>query len=565
MRKKRGISFLVALALLFSAVSVTATEVEDFPDVPQSHWAYEHITRLVRRGVINGKPDGTFAPEEEVTREQFAKLMALRFYLPISREETVPYADVDPDSWAAPYITACRAYLNASRDYATAQMLFRPEDPATREEVTAALMRVMEVTVDKTDTTYALAKFSDADTINPVALPYVSVATQMGLVTGYPDGTFGPQRPVSRSEAAALLERAMALLAPEEDSGVAATIGDHDLSVAEMDFYYWHEANSYFYQQQVLTGLYAERGIEYTPDVDFNMDLRQQYIGEEPNQSYHDYFLTEAKRMAVEVLSLFDAAKAAGYTLSPEGQAQLEELKANVADNSTPYRLSRLDYLRAMYGPHMTLDTYFSATEQRLLAIEYYNAVTEGFAVCTDEELEAYYVAHSDLLDGYTYTFAFFDGWVVGAEDEEGNEIPVTEEERTAAMAAAKRQAEELLTAMRAAKVDSAADFSTLAQIYGVAAYELEESSGVSMGSSPVAPWLMDPNRTPGDTEMFEMEGQGYYVVLFQGRKEKVTGWEDLAAEALTQSKTEDFAKRTLAGYEAREGPAWAKVGLNCE
>lgn len=559
MCKRRGLSLLLIMAFLLSTVSASTAEVEGFPDVPSHHWAYEHIVRLVRRGVINGKPDGTFAPEEEVTREQFAKLMALRFYLPVSEVEATPYADVDPESWAAPYITACQDHLNASADRFTAQMHFRPQDPATREEVIAALMRVMEIAVDRTDTAYALEKFSDAGAIDPVALPYVSAAAQMGLVTGYPDGTFGPQRPVTRSEAAALLERAIALTEPEEDPSVAATVNGYDLTVAEMDFYYWDAVNRHYAQEQLYAQLYLQAGMDYTPTVDLNADLRQQYTGEKPNQSYHDYFLDQAKRMAAEFLALSDAAEAAGYTLSSEGWAQMEETKAYLAEVAASYNLSRLDYLRLAYGPYITLDIYFRATERKLLATEYYNAVTESFAVCADEELEAYYVTHPDLLDGYDSTFAFFDGWPARVEDEEGNEIPATEEEKAAAMAKAKRDAEGLLAALRA---DSATDFSTLAERYGVVAYELEEAAGINMENSPVAPWLMDPARADGDTEIFELDGQGYYVVRFQGRKEKVTGWEDFAAEAMARSREEDFAEKTMAGYEVQEGPAWVQVGL---
>lgn len=506
MWKKRGTALLLALAVWAGLVGVAGAEgAAVFPDVPEDYWAYGSIERFVRRGVIDGKPGGTFAPEEEVTREQFAKMMALAFYLPLPQVTEAPFADVPADSWAAPYTAACKAYINTEAhintqtERATLVRHFRPQDPATREEVAAALLRVMGLEeYDGADLEYAKTKFSDADAIDPAMLSYVSLATQLGLVTGYPDGTFGPQRGVSRAEAAVLLERALSWNGAGE-TGVALQVGDHDLSVADMDYYYWNAVNDAALQEQFAAQLYALYGLEYTPQFDVLQDLRTQYVDGDGGQSYHDYFLDLAKKNAVQVFALSDAALAAGYTLSPEGQADWDDLKAEMSENAKTYGFSRLGHLEAIYGPDMTVDTYFRNVGRAVLATDYSDAVTADLAACTDGELEAYYAAHPDGLDSYDYTYAYFDGWA--------------QEDGDAALARARGNAEALL-----AGVKEGGDFSALAKEQGADAAPRIGVMDSLIFQMPYAGWLADPARQDGDTELFELEDQGFYVVQFHKR-----------------------------------------------
>ncbi len=72
-------------------------------------WAKDAIEKFSEEGIIEGKGGGLFAPNDAVTRAEFAKMLALTFDLSPS-EEASAYQDVAGDYWAAPYIMAADIY-----------------------------------------------------------------------------------------------------------------------------------------------------------------------------------------------------------------------------------------------------------------------------------------------------------------------------------------------------------------------------------------------------------------------------------------------------------------------
>lgn len=94
---KSGTAVLVALGLVTGTAApivMTAPAVAQtaFPDVPSNYWASSFIQELVTRQVIAGFPDGTFRPEEPVTRAQFASMIRKAFSrqaIPIRRSLTM--------------------------------------------------------------------------------------------------------------------------------------------------------------------------------------------------------------------------------------------------------------------------------------------------------------------------------------------------------------------------------------------------------------------------------------------------------------------------------------------
>lgn len=86
---------------------------------------------------------------------------------------------------------------------------FHPTEYATREDIAVALVRMRGYTDnDANDAYYAERKFLDGSSISPSLLPYVSIACEKGLISGYPNGTFGPAKGITRAETVALLNRA---------------------------------------------------------------------------------------------------------------------------------------------------------------------------------------------------------------------------------------------------------------------------------------------------------------------------------------------------------------------
>lgn len=119
---------LSAVVFCFAAMPVMA-----YPDVDENHWAYPQINLLTEKGVIVGYPDGTFKPDENVTRAEFAA-MAIRA---LGQEHTkvvqpVHFTDIDENYWAYSDIQKALYFDLISCD--KNGELFRPDDSVSRAE-----------------------------------------------------------------------------------------------------------------------------------------------------------------------------------------------------------------------------------------------------------------------------------------------------------------------------------------------------------------------------------------------------------------------------------------------
>ena len=115
-----------------------------FPDVTPEHWSYDDVMYLYRNGIIGGFPDGTFRPDEPVTRGQLAVMLA-RFaaLLELRRAGAAePFADAAaiPD-WAADAAGVCRGLGLLSGDE---QGRFAAEEMATRAQCAVIAGRLAE-------------------------------------------------------------------------------------------------------------------------------------------------------------------------------------------------------------------------------------------------------------------------------------------------------------------------------------------------------------------------------------------------------------------------------------
>ena len=181
-----------------SAAVTPASEKEpvtEFTDI-DGHWAEESITELAGRGLINGFDDGTFRPDESVTRAQFTKMLADLEGLDTNTVVRI-FEDVPINSWYAPYVTAAYAEGIALGDGA----YFRPDSSITREEMAVMAARCMNITAAGT------MGFIDIDSVSEWAKDAVNALSSAGIISGFEDGTFRPGEISTRAEAAAILLR----------------------------------------------------------------------------------------------------------------------------------------------------------------------------------------------------------------------------------------------------------------------------------------------------------------------------------------------------------------------
>lgn len=130
--------------LLTEQIEADKTYSNTFSDVPKGYWAANYIGYMQQFGIITGYSDGSFRPDAPVTRAEFATI-ASRFEK--LTEGSKSFTDVPDTYWAARYINfaATRGWVTGYSDGT-----FKPENPITRAEVAAVTCRLLERSADQT-------------------------------------------------------------------------------------------------------------------------------------------------------------------------------------------------------------------------------------------------------------------------------------------------------------------------------------------------------------------------------------------------------------------------------
>ncbi|MGR5986172.1 S-layer homology domain-containing protein [Bacillus cytotoxicus] len=104
MNYRKVVAGILTVAVL-SCPTSSLVAGKSFPDVPT--WAQDSVNYLVAKNVLDGKPDGTFAPIEEIDRGSATKLLASVLGLDVNKEAKPSFTDAQ-NHWAAPYIASSR-------------------------------------------------------------------------------------------------------------------------------------------------------------------------------------------------------------------------------------------------------------------------------------------------------------------------------------------------------------------------------------------------------------------------------------------------------------------------
>lgn len=167
-------------------------------------WAREDVRYLVARGIVSGLGDGTFGPDQRLTRAQFAVLLSHSFSdLPVVRRDVPSFSDrAQIPSWAWPHVVASyqRGLLSGH-----ANGTFGPSDPLTRLQAMVAIASGLRWTGTDAD----LSRFVDQGQVPAWGRTQTAGAARRGVPTGYHATLLRPNDPATRAEAAAFLARAL--------------------------------------------------------------------------------------------------------------------------------------------------------------------------------------------------------------------------------------------------------------------------------------------------------------------------------------------------------------------
>lgn len=176
--------------------------VSGFKDI-QGNWAKDYIESLAAKGVIAGFKDGTFHPNEPVTRAQFAAIINKAFQ-PTAQRQAVKFGDVSSKFWANESIQA--AYRGGFLSGYPGQK-FKPDQPLPKVQALVSLASGMNL---RSDDKSSLSVYKDATSIPNYAVTAIAGATQKELVFNYPVlNQLNPNRDATRAEVAAFVYQAL--------------------------------------------------------------------------------------------------------------------------------------------------------------------------------------------------------------------------------------------------------------------------------------------------------------------------------------------------------------------
>ncbi len=197
-----GVTAGTVAPLLTPAPSFAQTS---FYDVPSSYWAAEFIQQMAQQGVIAGFPDGSFRPEEPVTRAQFSAMLRKAFNKSPQRQ-AINFADVSTNYWA--YSAIQEAY---STGFLTGYPgnIFRPDQNIPREQVLVSLANGLEYSASG-GVDSVLQYYNDSSNISNYARAPIAAATEKNMVVNYPNVKFlNPTTVATRAQVVAFIHQAM--------------------------------------------------------------------------------------------------------------------------------------------------------------------------------------------------------------------------------------------------------------------------------------------------------------------------------------------------------------------
>ncbi len=173
---------------------VTAT----YYDIEGYKWATTAIIALTDLGIVNGKGEGLFAPEDNVTREEFAKILVGALGEKPSNNNV--FADVTQDAWYCGWVNRA-AELGICQGIGNSE--FGTGRNITREDMCQMIVNALKV--KGYDGTQTELIFADAESISDYAKEAVGILYNMGAVNGISETEFAPKEVANRAQAAKIV------------------------------------------------------------------------------------------------------------------------------------------------------------------------------------------------------------------------------------------------------------------------------------------------------------------------------------------------------------------------
>ncbi|MDF2935675.1 MAG: hypothetical protein K0Q90_1048 [Paenibacillaceae bacterium] len=199
-----GKYYAVLNSMTNSAYSVVWHPLE-FSDV-EAHWAKAAVNDMGSRMVIQGTGDNAFSPDRNITRAEFAAIFVRGLGLKLEGAATA-FSDVTASDWYSSAVQTAYSYgLISGFEDGT----FRPDESITREQAMVMVSRAMQLTglKDKLHVQAdVLAAYLDAADASEWANDGIAGSVQAGLITGRDGNALAPKESITRAEVATVIQR----------------------------------------------------------------------------------------------------------------------------------------------------------------------------------------------------------------------------------------------------------------------------------------------------------------------------------------------------------------------
>lgn len=229
---------IVLAVLMFCMISTSFA----FSDVNEEHWAFKDITEMQRMGIIYGFEDGTFRPEETVTREQTAVILTNAFDLKLKGTKS-NFMDTKEDRWSKYYIDIVGEYVDGIDGN------FLPEENTTRIAIAKSILNLLYLNTEKTDLS-VIDKFTDKDTFSNEDKNIIANVCSNKIMKGKGE-KFEPYSYLTRAEACALVNNLLKNneVLTRNDEKIVFTVNGEKITVS--DFKLYCKLQSKFYETWV--------------------------------------------------------------------------------------------------------------------------------------------------------------------------------------------------------------------------------------------------------------------------------------------------------------------------
>ncbi len=211
--KRKILSLVLSLAMLVSlAVPALAAEAT-FPDV-QGHWGESSVERWAGVGVLNGTDTGSFNPDANMTRAEFAQMMVnLMGYT----GKSGTFSDVPSDAW---YAGAINALATAGVMQGDGNGHANPLSSISRAEAAVLLCRALKLEPSSS----AKLSFADASSVPSWAEDAMAALSERGMISGVGGNQIAPLVNITRASVAKLIDNMVSVYVTSADQVVTGTV-----------------------------------------------------------------------------------------------------------------------------------------------------------------------------------------------------------------------------------------------------------------------------------------------------------------------------------------------------